>query len=209
MRHRQLLVLAIGILAVVTGLAACSSQPTEAKAVPKMSNDELDRLVTAKINSDAALVAYKLDVDADADKNAVTLSGTVPTESLRMKAVDAAKTVSAGLVVTDKIDVKPGNIDRKDYTEDMAREARDRASKSSESIGGSLDDAWIHTKIRSKLLGQGEFPGGSLNVDVKNNAVTLRGTVATKADRTKAEQIARTTEGVKSVRNQLVIKPRS
>jgi osmotically-inducible protein OsmY len=46
-------------------------------------------------------------------------------------------------------------------------------------------------------------------VDVKNNVVTLRGTVATKADRTKAEQIARTTEGVKSVRNQLVIKPRS
>ena len=209
MQRRQLLVLTIGILAVVTGLAACNSTPPEAKAVPKISNDELDRLVTARINSDAALVAYKLHVDADADKNAVTISGTVPTESLRMKAVDAAKTVSAGLVVTDKIDVKPGSIDRKDYTEDMAREARDRASKSSESIGDSLDDAWIHTKIRSKLLGEGEFPGGSLNVDVKNNVVTLRGTVATKADRTKAEQIARTTEGVKSVRNQLVIKPRS
>jgi hyperosmotically inducible protein len=205
MQRRQLLVLTIGILAVVTGLAACESKPPEAKPVPKMSNDELDRLVTAKINSDAALVAYKIHVDADADKNAVTISGTVPTESLRMKAVDAAKTVSAGLVVTDKIDVKPGNIDRKDYTEDMAREARERASKSSESIGNSLDDAWIHTKIRSKLLGEGEFPGGSLNVDVKNNVVTLRGTVATRADRTKAEQIAKSTEGVKSVRNQLVI----
>ena len=209
MQRRRLLVFTISILAVVTGLAACNSKPPEAKAVPKMSNDELDRLVTAKINSDAALVTYKIHVDADADKNAVTISGTVPTESLRMKAVDAARTVSAGLVVTDKIDVKPGNIDRKDYTEDMAREARERASKSSESIGNSLDDAWIHTKIRSKLLGEGEFPGGSLNVDVKNNVVTLRGTVATKADRTKAEQIARTTEGVKSVRNQLVIKPRS
>ena len=172
-----------------------------------MSNDELDRSVTAKINSDSALLAYKLDVDADADKNAVTISGTVPTESLRMKAVDAAKTVDAGLVVTDKIDVKPGMVDRKDYTEDMAREARDRASKSSESIGDTLDDAWIHTKIRSQLLGEGEFPGGSLNVDVKNNVVTLRGTVATKADRTKAEQIAKDTEGVKSVRNQLTIKP--
>jgi osmotically-inducible protein OsmY len=125
-----------------------------------------------------------------------------------MKAVDAAKSVGAGLVVTDKIDVKPGNIDRKDYNEDIAREERERASKSSESIGDSLDDAWIHTKIRSKLLGEGEFPGGSLHVDVKNNVVTLRGTVATRAD-TKAEQIAKTTEGVKIVRNQLVIKPRS
>jgi hypothetical protein len=34
--------------------------------------------VTAKINSDATLAAYKLDVDADADKNAVTISGSVP-----------------------------------------------------------------------------------------------------------------------------------
>ena len=42
----------------------------------------------------------------------------------------------------------------------------------------------------SKLLGEGEFPGGSLNVDVKNNVVTLRGTVATKADKAKAEQIS-------------------
>src|SRR6478752_3901828 len=157
MQRRQLLVLTIGILAVVTGLAACNSQPTEAKAVPKMSNDELDRLVTAKINSDAALVAYKLHVDADADKNAVTISGTVPTESLRMKAVDAAKSVGAALVVNDKIDVKPELVERKDYDADMAREARARAAKSSESVGDSVDDAWIHTKVRSRLLGEGEF----------------------------------------------------
>jgi hyperosmotically inducible protein len=208
MQHKHVLVSTIGVLAVAMGLAACNSKP-EPQAAPKMTNDELDRSVTAKINSDPALVAYKLDVDADADKNAVTISGTVPTESLRMKAVDAAKTVDARLVITDKIDVKPESIDRKDFNEDMAREARERAAKSSESIGDSLDDAWIHTKIRSQLLGQGEFPGGSLNVDVKNNVVTLRGTVATKADSAKAEQIARTTGGVKSVRNQLVIKPRS
>jgi hyperosmotically inducible protein len=173
-----------------------------------MSNDDLDRAVTAKINSEPSLVAYKLHVDADADKNAVTISGAVPTESLRMKAVDAAKAVGTGLTITDKIDVKPESVDRKDYNDDMAREARERAAKSSETIGSSLDDAWIHTKIRSKLLGEGEFPGGSLNVDVKANVVTLRGTVETKADRTKAEQIAKSIDGVKSVRNQLAIKPR-
>jgi hypothetical protein len=105
MQHKHLLVSTISVLAVVMGLAAYNSKPPELPAVPKMSNDELDRSVTAKINSDPALLAYKLDVDADADKNAVTISGTVPTESLRMKAVDAAKTVVAGLVATDKIDV--------------------------------------------------------------------------------------------------------
>ena len=54
---------------------------------------------------------------------------------------------------------------------------------------------------------EGEFPGGSVNVDVKNNVVTLRGHVSTKADKAKAESIAKATDGVKSVHNQLVIKP--
>jgi hyperosmotically inducible protein len=172
-----------------------------------MTDEDLDRSITAKINSDATLAKYDIDVDADADKNAVTLSGSVPTQGLRTKAVDAAKSASAGLVVTDKIDVKPGDVDRADYDEEMAREARARATESGESIGDTLDDAWIHTKVRSKLVGEGMLPGGSLNVDVKANVVTLRGSVATRADKMKAEEVAKTTEGVKSVRNQIAIKP--
>jgi len=207
MQQKNVLLSAVGVLALAMGLSACDSKPAEPPAAPVMSNDELDRTVTAKINSDAALAAYNLDVDADADKKAVTISGKVPTQSLRMKAVDAVKSVDANLVITDKIDVRPGDVDRKDFNDDMAREARERAEKSSETVGSNLDDAWIHTKIRSKLLGEGEFPGGSLNVDVENNVVTLRGHVSTKADKTKAEQIAKETGGVKSVRNLLVIKP--
>jgi hyperosmotically inducible protein len=205
MQPKKLLTLSIGILIAATTLVGCETKAPETGA-PKMTNDELDRLVTAKINSDASLAAYRLDVDADADKNAVTLSGNVPTQALRTKAVDAAKTVNAALAITDKIDVKPDMVERKDYNDDMAREARDRASKSSESVGDSLDDAWIHTKIRAKLLGEGEFPGGSVNVDVKDNVVTLRGSVSTMADKTKAEQIAKATDGVKSVKNLLVVK---
>jgi hyperosmotically inducible protein len=207
MQHTHLLVSTTGLLAVVMGLAACDTTPREPAAAPRMTNEELDRSVTAKINSDPTLVTYALDVDADADDNAVTISGTVPTQSLRTRAVDAAKAVDPTLAITDRIDVKPESVDRKDYNEDMAREARERASTSGESIGDSLDDAWIHTKIRSQLLAEGVFPGSSLNVDVTNNVATLRGTVATAADKTKAGEIARTTEGVKSVRNQLVVKP--
>ena len=59
------------------------------------------------------------------------------------------------------------------------------------------------------ILAEGEFPGGSINVDVKNNVVTLRGHVATRAERTKAEEVAKGTDGVKSVVNRLVIKAAS
>lgn len=207
MPHIRTFAAAAAVLMLSAGLTACNSAPREPEAPPRMTNDELDRAVTGKINGDPALVAYNLDVDTDADKNEVTLSGAVPTQSLRMKAVEAARSAGVGLTVTDKIEVRPGDVERKDYNDEMAREARERAAQASETIGDSLDDAWIHTKVRSKLMGEGSFPGGNLNVDVQNNVVTLRGSVASRADRTKAEQIAKETDGVKSVRNQLVIKP--
>jgi len=197
----------VGVLALVAGLTACNSAPPEPEPTPRMSNDELDRLVTAKISGDTSLATYDIDVNADADNNAVTLSGRVPTQSLRTRAVDATKTAHPGLVITDEIVVDPGMVERANYTDEMAREARERAATTADSIGDTLDDAWIHTKIRSRLLAEGEFPGGSLNVDVQANVVTLRGSVATAAEKAKAEDIAKTTDGVTRVRNQLVIKP--
>jgi len=192
----------------VLGVAAGCNRNETPKETPaaKMTNDDLDRSVSAKLNSDVTLASYKIKVDADADKNAVTLSGSVPTENLRTKAVELAKMATPNLVVTDKIDVKPGDIDRKDYTEEMARDARVRAKETGETVGDSIDDAWIHTKIRTRLLGEGEFPGTGINVDVNKNVVTLRGTVSSTEDKAKAEQIAKTTDGVKIVKNQLVVK---
>jgi len=192
----------------VLGVAAGCNRNETPKETPaaKMTNDDLDRSVSARLNSDETLASYKIKVDADADKNAVTLSGSVPTEKLRTKAVELAKMATPNLVVTDKIDVKPGDIDRKEYTEEMARDARVRAKETGETVGDSIDDAWIHTKIRTRLLGEGEFPGTGINVDVNKNVVTLRGTVSSTEDKAKAEQIAKTTDGVKTVKNQLVVK---
>jgi osmotically-inducible protein OsmY len=73
----------------------------------KMSDSDLEKAVRAKLESDAALKEAKLDVDADADKNEVTLSGTVRSQEVRNKAVDLAKSAHSGLTVNDKIDVKP------------------------------------------------------------------------------------------------------
>jgi len=183
-----------------------------------LTDNELDGSVSAKLHEDPQLNPYKLDVDADASKNAVTLSGNVPSETLRLRAVDLAKQAHAGLVVTDKIDVKPEldradrtversrEVDRSAYTEEMARDARNRAATSGEKIGNGIDDAWIHTKIRTKLAGNGEFPFGGINVDVQDKVVTLRGHVDSAKDKAEAERIAKETNGVASVSNKLVVK---
>ena len=206
---KRLLTLSLGVMCLTLGIVACERSPKAAEN--KMTDADLERAITASLNSDPNVAAYKIGVSADIDKNTATLTGTVPTEADRTRVVELAKNGRAGLVVTDKIDVKPAEpreVTRQDYTPAMATEAREKAKSSGESIGDSVDDAWIHTKIRTKFVGEGVLPGGGVNVDVKNNVVTLRGHVKTTEDRAKLVEIAKNTDGVKSVRNLLTIKPK-
>ena len=202
--------LGLTLLGVSLSLNGCAAADTrEATTGPttkaQMTNSELEEKIKARFKTDAQLNAANLSVDANVDRNEITLSGTVGSESLRTKAIELAKSAHAGLIVTTKIDVKPGEISRTAYTIERAREERDIAKGRGETIGDSLDDAWIHTKIVAQLIGNSATPERKINVDVTNNVVTLRGTVETAEQKTEAEQIAKNTESVKSVNNQLKV----
>ncbi len=93
------------------------------------------------------------------------------------------------------------------YTEEQAREEREKAKANKETVGQSIEDAWIHTKIVAKLIGEASTPERKINVDVVDGAVTLRGNVDTAEARTEAERIAKETDGVKKVTNQLKVAP--
>jgi hypothetical protein len=93
------------------------------------------------------------------------------------------------------------------YSEEQAREEREKAKANKETIGQSLEDAWIHTKIVAKLIGDADTPERKINVDVVDGAVTLRGTVDTAEAKSEAERIAKETDGVNKVTNQLKVAP--
>jgi hyperosmotically inducible periplasmic protein len=189
-------------------LAGCSQtvSTTSASAPPAMTDSDLQHSIQSRLNTDPTLSAAKLDVDADAKNNTVTLKGTVPTETARLRAVELAKAGgSANLSITDKIDVKPAEISRSEYTEEMARDAREKAKTAGDKIGTSVNDAWIHTKITSKLITDKDTPARKINIDVVDGVVTLRGEVTTATAKDEADRIAMATEGVKRVRNLLKI----
>jgi osmotically-inducible protein OsmY len=196
------IVMAFGLI-----LSACApAEPINGtSSSTKMTDSELENKIKAKFESDVQLKAANLSISADAEKNQATISGTVGTQALRMRAVNMAKEASSGIVLTDKIDVSPKELTRADYTEENAREAREKAKGSGETIGDSLDDAWIHTKIVAKLIGNSDTPGRKINVDVVKNVVTLRGAVDTAEQRAEAERVAKETEGVTRVVNQLKV----
>jgi len=198
--------LIMGTACLLFGLAAgCSNTSTSAVG---RTDEQLKTAVKARIESDPQLRALDLKVSADADKNKVTLSGTVPSEALRTQALQLAKEVRGDLLINDEIKVKvdPDKVTRAEYTEQLAGEERETATRSGEKLGDKVDDAWIHTKIRAKLAGHGEFPFGGINVDVVNNNVTLRGSVDSVKEKAEAERIAKGTEGVAQVKNLLVVK---
>lgn len=203
--------LALTLLGGSVALNGCGTASTKEPAtasptpLPPMTNAELEQKIKAKFKTDAQLEAAEIAVDANAERNQVTLAGTVGSESLRAKAVDLAKSAHAGLVVTTRIDVKPGEISRTAYTIERAREERDIAKTRGEKIGASLDDAWIHATLVAQLSGNSTTPEHKVNVDVTNNVVTLRGTVETLEQKQQAESLAKSTESVKSVTNQLKI----
>jgi osmotically-inducible protein OsmY len=199
---RLLIVLSI---APILTLVSCSTTKTTEQADRRVTSADIERMVKDKLAADPQLSPRKIDVAADADKNQVTLSGNVPTEQLRMRAVELAKASRTGLIVVDKIDVKPQELSRAEYTEEMARTARDKAREAGDKVGNRIEDAWLHTKITAKLIGDATTPARKINVDVMNNVVTLRGKVESADAKTEAERIAKETEGVKRVNNLLSI----
>jgi hypothetical protein len=94
---------------------------------------------------------------------------------------------------------------REDYKRDEAN-YRAEAKNKNESIGQGLEDGWIHLKVRAALAAVDDLRDSTINVDVDNNVVTLRGSVANAASKKAAADAAQKVDGVKSVTNRLEIR---
>jgi hyperosmotically inducible periplasmic protein len=204
MKHFLLLTLLV-TLALPIGCTRGTESTPQAARETRMTDSDLEKKIDSQFKADPAFRDSNISVDADADRNHVTLSGTVSTEAMRTRAVEMARNVQPGLVIDDKIDVKPRLANRSEYTPEMARTEVDRARTRNERVGSGIDDAWIHAKVVGQLIGDTDTPEHRINVDVDHNIVTLRGTVNTMQEKQEAERIAKQTDGVKSVKNMLKV----
>ncbi|MFN2531491.1 MAG: BON domain-containing protein [Pyrinomonadaceae bacterium] len=93
---------------------------------------------------------------------------------------------------------------REEYEANKDRYQRE-AKQSGRTVGTGLNDGWLWVKARFDLAAANDLRDSTINVDVANAVVTLSGTVATAAQKTKAESVAKSVEGVKSVRNMLKV----
>ena len=97
------------------------------------------------------------------------------------------------------------NMSREEYNKN-ANGYRAEAKNKGETIGESIEDGWIHFKVRAALAAVDDLRDSTINVDVDKNVVTLRGSVAGAEQKKKAVDAAKKVEGVKSVSDKLEVK---
>jgi hypothetical protein len=96
------------------------------------------------------------------------------------------------------------NMTREEYNKN-ANGYVAQAKNAGDSIGSSIEDGWIHLKVRGALAAVDDLRDSTINVDVENNVVTLRGSVANAAGKAAAEKAAKV-DGASKVVNKLEVK---
>ena len=80
-------------------------------------------------------------------------------------------------------------------------------TRGQESVGAYVDDTGITTLVKSRFFEDKDVAGTSISVETLNGTVMLSGFAKSSLERTKAETIARGVNGVKSVKNEIAIRP--
>lgn len=75
------------------------------------------------------------------------------------------------------------------------------------SVGETIDDATITTRVKTALLNDKDVGGLRIDVDTTLGVVSLSGVVRSQAEADKAVAVARQISGVKDVRSTLQINP--
>jgi hyperosmotically inducible protein len=210
--HRSVPTLALTILvALVLGQFA----PAQAGQVRAIKDGWLVTKVHSEFVNEDVLSGSNIDVDVK--NGVVTLQGTVPSEAARARALELARKNDGVKNVVDQLKIAPAsgsNAERKadraaDKAERAADKAADKTASATRKTGRAIDDGWIKSKIYAQYLADWNsvLDDSNIDVDVERNVVTLNGTVKSTEAKAKAVAIAKATDGVKSVRDNLKIAP--
>ena len=104
--------------------------------------------------------------------------------------------------------IKEGAEKTKDAVVKGVKVVGDKTEDGLSKTGEVMTDGWITTRVHQRFVSDSLLKHSDISVDTEKHVVTLKGTVTSAAGRRKATTIARRTEGVHRVVNQLTIGPK-
>jgi osmotically-inducible protein OsmY len=151
-----------------------------ASTVPMFATSDTDsKIVDAAKASYNYRTLFEDKVTVRADDGIVTLTGTVADRDLKSVAEDTVTGIPGVMRVDNQIKI---DSELKEHS-----------------------DAWIAWKIRYQLLVRANVSNSNTKVDVKDGAVLLTGTAENTAQKELTGVYAKEINGVKSLRNELVV----
>jgi hyperosmotically inducible protein len=173
----------IVVLMMIAAFVACASTPKKEGTGEYIDDSVITAKIKTQLASDDFLKSFQISVESR--KGIVQLSGFVNSQD----AVDKAGQIASG--VEGVKSVKNDLIVRVPKTE---------------GAGKYFDDSVITTKVKAGLAKDDVLKAYEINVKTYSGVVQLRGFVDSQMSIDKAGQIASGVEGVKSVRNDLIVK---
>jgi osmotically-inducible protein OsmY len=80
-------------------------------------------------------------------------------------------------------------------------------TRGQETTGAYIDDTGITTMVKSRFVENKQVDASAISVETLNGTVMLSGFAKNASEKSTAESIARGVNGVKSVKNQVVVRP--
>jgi osmotically-inducible protein OsmY len=80
-------------------------------------------------------------------------------------------------------------------------------TRGQETVGAYVDDATITTTIKSRFVGNRDVDAAIIRVETLNGTVMLSGFAKSATEKAAAKRIARDVNGVKSVKNEIAVRP--
>lgn len=112
---------------------------------------------------------------------------------------------NSNVVMNSKMDdgnMSSSNISREEYDKNKAKY---EAEKGASTIGQGANDSYIWFKTKTALATTNDLRDSTINVDVTNDMITLKGTVTNAEQKAKAESVAKGIDGQKGVKNELKV----
>jgi hyperosmotically inducible protein len=80
-------------------------------------------------------------------------------------------------------------------------------TRGQETVGAYVDDAAITTAVKAKMIENKDVDAAAIKVETLNGTVMLSGFAKNSLEKIAAESIAMRTKGVKSVKNEIAVRP--
>jgi len=80
-------------------------------------------------------------------------------------------------------------------------------TRGQETVGAYVDDAAITTAVKGRFIDNKDVDATAIKVETLNGTVMLSGFAKNEKERSTAESIARNVNGVKSVKNEIAVRP--